>query len=72
MDRNELKQSVVELANSIEKLITTKDITDFDDYYKNYAKVATFKLLDDNINKTKSYLGKLFYIYESIKTENYK
>tara|TARA_R110002020_G_scaffold332771_2_gene548201 strand:+ start:361 stop:576 length:216 start_codon:yes stop_codon:yes gene_type:complete len=71
MDRNELKKSVVQLANSIEKLITSKDITDFDDYYKNYAKVAKFKLVEDNINKTKSYLGELFYIYESIKTENY-
>ena len=40
MDRNELKKSVVQLANSIEKLITSKDITDFDDYYKNYAKVC--------------------------------
>ena len=72
MDRKQLKESVLKLADSIEKLVTSKDITDFDDYYKNYAKVATFKLLEDNINKTKSYLGELFYIYESIKTENYK
>jgi hypothetical protein len=76
MNRNELKEAVIKLAASIDKLIASTDIidhnSDFSDYYVNYSAVAKLKLIENDVNKTKSYLGKLYYIYDAVKTDNYE
>ena len=67
---NELKTSLRLLEFTISDLIKQKSDTNYEAYYNAYAKVANLKI--KNGEKIIPADNTLHWLYDSIKTENYK
>tara|TARA_R110000772_G_scaffold4157_1_gene14654 strand:- start:213 stop:419 length:207 start_codon:yes stop_codon:yes gene_type:complete len=67
---NELKTALRLLEFSISDLIKQKSDTNYEAYYDAYAKVANLKI--ENGEEAIAIDNTLHWLYESVKTENYK